>query len=90
MTTDAYPPSPLLLAAIEYLEYNDFTEILVLGNRFLSAKDGTVVVLFWLEDQDWRLPRAILKTATSVHARVDVIMMKDGTLRHFQNAVEAT
>lgn len=86
---------------MEYLERNDFTDIIMLGARLLTVKDGAREVFVWVIDaldipvKDVLVPMALVRRAQATGARIDAIVIHTTVgnagkvvLKHLMNAVE--
>lgn len=104
MTTEVIEAGVFTLAAMAYLERNDFTDICQLAPRLLSAKDGTRKVYVLVSasvpfakgyDDSVVIPGYLIKLAREAVARIDVIWAQAAVpkgcfvLKHLMNAVEA-
>jgi hypothetical protein len=79
-----------VVAAIDYLERNDFTAITQIGLRLLRAMDGTRGVYVWLDttSANHAIPTKLIEMAHSDRCRIDIISVEDFRIRHFMNVVE--
>lgn len=84
-----------VLAAVEYLDRNDFTSISQIGLRLIRAKDGSRGVFVWMDSTsaDHAIPMKLIEMARKNRCRIDIISVErtnDGTpvMKHLMNAVE--
>ena len=78
------------MEAVRYLKRNDFTKICVESTKLITARDGKKVVYLILAPTalaDLVVPQYTLSRARSVDARIDIIHVSDGELKHYINAV---
>jgi hypothetical protein len=80
-----------VIAAIEYLERNDFTAIVQIGLRLIRAMDGARGVYVWLDSTaaHHAIPTKLIDMAHAEHCRIDIIGVEDSHIKHQMNAVEA-
>jgi hypothetical protein len=80
-----------VVAAISYLERNDFTAITQIGLRLIRAMDGGRGVYVWLDStaSHHAIPTKLIEMAHVEHCRIDIISIKGAGLMHQMNAVEA-
>jgi hypothetical protein len=84
------------MAAVSYLQRNDFTQICVENNSLIRARDGKQVVFIIVSGEalsDVIVKQHLLARGRSIKARFDIIHIDDdgdgsGTLKHFINAVK--
>jgi hypothetical protein len=79
-----------VIAAIAYLERNDFTSITQIGLRLIRAMDGTRGVYVWLDSTsaDHAIPLKLVQMAHDAGCRIDIISVKDLRIEHMMNVVE--
>jgi hypothetical protein len=95
-------PGTFTMAAIAYLERNDFKTIKWIGPWVIVAKDGTRNVLIWLDKTSLSMtctpeivvPNRLVELALADDCRLDVIRAKAGVLKnsfvlnHRMNVIE--
>jgi hypothetical protein len=94
LTTDATRQDERVLgfvvAAIEYLERNDFTAITQIGLRLIRAMDGSRGVYVWLDSTaaHHAIPTKLIEMARENRCRIDIISVEDYRIKHIMNVVE--
>jgi hypothetical protein len=78
--TDCFDERAILMS-IAYLKRNDFKKICHMGLRLISARDGSRLVLVWLDFSDAEscplvVPEHLVQMAEKMKARVDVMRIR--------------